>query len=298
MDIVTHTPSRPRRAGSIITSANSFAVVLLAASALLGPFGAASARAEIDAVVDKILTRLERRSVRDLHAKLTWKLTYAVEEESDTKLGEIWYQEFDPVAKFLVHFTHQITTRKRALDEKHLFDGRWYVELQGRTKTVTRREIRSEEDKSNPYKIGEGVFPLPFGQKKEDILREFEVRRVEPAQDDPPACDHLVLIPRETTQSARNYRQLSFWVSREGPHAGLPVKVLAAKKDGTGEVNSYIEITFRDVRLNEGFSASVFRVETPPGYEEYVERLEASAAPAPLGASATGPQTEGTDPRN
>jgi outer membrane lipoprotein-sorting protein len=236
----------------------------------------------VDPVVDKILTRLENREVHDLRAKVTWELTYVVEEEEDAdrKFGTIWYKEDQPVAKFKVHFDTKIVgNRKRKLDEEHLFDGHWYVELQSKTKTITRREIRREGEISNPYKLGEGAFPLPFGQKKADILAEFDVERVPEKEGDPPAADHLKLTPRPDTHTGRTYKTLDFWIARMGDHAGLPVKVMAGKKDGTGAVNSYITITFRNIELNTGFARNVFKIEVPKGYEEIIERLETFEAP-------------------
>lgn len=259
-------------------------IILAACVAVSGqqPAGQPGSASDLDPLVDKILTRLESRKVHDLRAKVKWELTYAIEEdeEPDVKSGTIWYKEDQPVAKFKVHFDTKITgNRKRKLDEEHLFDGRWYVELQSRTKTVTRREIRREDEQSNPYKLGEGAFPLPFGQKKADILAEFDVTRVAEKKSDPPQTDHLHLVPRPGTHTGRTYKTLDFWVARGGDHAGLPVKVVAGKTDGTGAVNSYIEVSFTDVELNSGLSASVFKIETPKDYEEDVERLEPIEAP-------------------
>ena len=236
-----------------------------------------SGGAELDPVVDKILTRLENREVHDLQAKVRWELRHVIEEDEDAtcKSGTIFYKEEQPVAKFKVHFDTKITgNRKQKLDEEHLFDGRWYTELQSQTKTVTRREIRHADEKTNPYKLGEGAFPLPFGQKKADILAEFEVRRNPEEKGDPPDTDHLRLTPRPDTQTGRTYKVLDFWVARAGEHAGLPVKVVAGKKDGTGAVNSYISISFSDIKLNSGLSSSVFKIEAPRDYEVIEERLD------------------------
>lgn len=267
----------------IRTKVSVMITVLLVSVAFGEEQSSSSTRPALDPVVDKILTRLENREVGDLHARVSWELRYVLdlEEDADKKLGRIWYAEADPVPRFLVDFDKQISgNRIRKLDEKHLFDGRWYVELQSRTKTVTRREVRKEEDRGNPYRIGEGVFPLPFGQKKEDILREFEVRRVtKSGPDDPKNADHLQLRPREGSSTAQSYKQLDFWIAQEGKHAGLPVKVVTAKKDGTGKVNSFLTLTFDDIELNKGFSQKIFRIETPPGYEEYVEKLEPVTPP-------------------
>jgi len=273
--------NKPRRAAGIIA-------VLAACVAAQGQSKPAETP-KLDPLVDKILTRLEARQVNDLRAKLRWELTYAVEEdEPDIKLGEIWYKQEKPVAKFLVHLKEKIVgNRKRELDEKHMFDGYWYVELQARTKIITRREIRRPGGPGNPFKIGEGPFPLPFGQKKADILREFEVTRVPRRSNDPPATDHLKLAPRPGTHTGETYKVLDFWVANQGAHAGLPIKVRTAKKDGTGEVNSYITITFEDIQLNTGFAGAIFKIEKPRGYEEDVERLE--PIPPPPGAASDEP---------
>jgi hypothetical protein len=244
-----------------------------------------------DAEIDKILTRLERRQVRDLHAQLAWQQRYVVDEEADavTKRGEIWYQDASPVARFLIQFKEKIASGRRdALDERHLFDGQWYTELQSRTRSYTRREIRKPDDPGDPYKIGQGAFPLPFGQKKEDILREFDVQRLDAAPDDPPDTDHLRLTPRTGTKTEQTYKRLDFWIDRTGQTAGLPIMVRVAKKDGTGKVNSYVTIRFTDVRLNAGFSTSVFKLDCPAGYDQTVEPLK--PVPAPV---QTGHQTPG-----
>jgi len=242
-----------------------------------------------DPETDRILTRLEKRKVHDLRARLAWRQKYILDLEEDavTKRGELWYQQAKPVARFLIHFKEKIARGRRdKLDERHLFDGCWYVEVQSRTRTVQRREIRRPDDPADPYKIGEGVFPLPFGQRKDDILREFDVQRLAPAAGDPSATDHLRLTPRAATRIGKSYKELDFWVSREGPLAGLPIKVRVAKKDGTGKVNSHITITFDDVRLNEGFSGGVFEIKTPSGYTEYEpERLKPIGPPPGEGGS-------------
>lgn len=270
----------PRTAGGIILTLGLCVACLGADDREQKP----PAAAEIDPVVDRILTSIEQREVRELRAKIVWELTYAVEEEedSDRKFGTIWYKHGSLSARFKVHFDTKIVgSTRRKLDEQHLFDGRWYTELQSRTKTITRREIRRADDTGDPYKLGEGPFPLPFGQKKADILAEFEVSHVAAKKSDPPETDHLRLKPRPDTNTGRTYKTVDFWVARAGDIKGLPVKVVAGKKDGTGAVNSYITITFRDVRLNAGFDEGVFKIETPSGYESIVERLE------PIGASTT-----------
>jgi len=249
------------------------------------PASAPATQATLDPEVDKILTRLEEREVQDLQARLTWRLQYVIDPDATVKSGELWYQKAEPVGKFLIRFQQVISgNRKDKVDERHMFDGCWYVELQSQTKTYQRREIRRPGDPWNPYKVGEGIFPMPFGQKKADLLREFAVERIEPGKDDPPATDRLRLTPHAGTRSGESYKELDLWIGREGPAAGAPIKVQVAKKDGTGKVNSTITITFEAVKLNQGFSSGVFEIKKPPGYEELPEeRLGPAAPPAETG---------------
>jgi hypothetical protein len=246
--------------------------------------GRAASQPALAPEIDRILTRLEERQVHDLRANVAWRQEYVSDTEEDwiTKRGEIWYQKADPVARFMIHFKEKLTgTRRDQLDERHLFDGCWYIETDSRTKTVQRREVRRPDDPGDPYKVGEGVFPLPFGQKKADILREFEVQQVPLEDKDPQGTDHLRLLPRQGTRTGQSYKQLDFWIDREGATAGLPIKVRVAKIDGTGKLNSHIMVTFSAAQLNTGFSGSVFELKTPPGYTEappeYLKPIEPPA---------------------
>lgn len=255
------------------------------ASAPAQPTTAPAATEFLDPQIDKILSRLEHRQVHDLHAGVTWKLRFLTDlpEDALVKRGELWYQQGQP-GKFLAHFKQKVSNKRLyILDERYLFDGMWYVELKSEpSKTFVRRQIRRESDAGDPYRLGEGPFPLPFGQKKEDILREFEISLVPPAEGDPENTDHLHLTPRADSQTVQDYNAVDIWIVQEGPHAGLPVKVHTGKKDGTGKANSVLTIDFKDVELNRGFSGSVFELKPPPGYDVHEERL----APLPAEAAA------------
>ncbi len=224
----------------------------------------------LDPEVDRILTRLERRRVRDLRVKqMTWSLQYQDANDIVVKRGELAYLDEDrggeEAAKFLVKFVEKTQSKRRQeIDERYAFDGYWYVEAIGATKTISRHEVRRKGDKSNPYKVGEGIFPLPFGQRKEDILAEFDVTRRQ--GDD--KHDRLLLKPKPGTRSAEFYKSLEFWVARDAKLEGLPTRVRAEKLDGTGRVNSTIDVTFEDIELGPGLSPSLFRVETPLGWTE------------------------------
>lgn len=241
------------------------------------------AKAHSDPTVDRILSRLENRHIGDLRAKVAWTVTDAiVGGEGTTKRGRIWYKDMKPVAQFKVHFDKQsLQGRKYDLNEQHLFDGRWYIELRSENKMVSQYELRREGEVGDPYRVGEGLFPLPFGQKKADILAEFEVALVPSTMDggEPANSDHLMLTPKPGSNTGVRYTRVDFWVQRTGKYDGLPLKVRSYKKDGTGKANQVIDIEFTEAELETGFSNSELRIEPPRDY--HVEKI-------PLPASSEG----------
>lgn len=242
-----------------------------------GPETVAEAPAgPLDPRVDAILTRLEQRQINDLIANLKHTTVHVTQiEEPVDKLGTIHYKALKPVSKFAIRFSQKVDSEKRNIDELHIFDGCWYIEVQPRTKTVNRYEVRKPDDPVDPFKVNEGIFPLPFGQQKQDMLQEFVIERRDPARGDPAATDHLVLTPRPGTRLEPRYQTLDIWVAQTGPLAGLPVKVKAAKKKGDGKLGQYITIEFSDVKLNTGFANSVFDFVTPSNYTEEKHPLNA-----------------------
>lgn len=239
---------------------------------------AAASKPEVDdEVVDQILSRLESRQIDDLRAKVVWESGDAVNPAGTLrKMGEIWYRQEKPVAKFKVRFARKVVN-KRAIDlnEEHLFNGETYTELNEETKSVISRVIRDPGDRRDPYKVGEGAFPLPFGQRKEDILREFEVTRLLPKDKDPKNTDHLKLIPRKGTVSAQRYKAVEFWINKpDSDSAGLPVKVRTIERSPAADEQSYIDVLFENIQVNTGIGGAIFQIDTPDGFQETYETRE------------------------
>ena len=225
-----------------------------------------------------VLERMEARHIKSLEADLRWEHWYTVDlpDEREIKEGEIWYGSApgDELPKFKVSLKKRIIAgRASKLDEEHLFDGYWYVEKTPVSKMVTRREVRRKGDPGNPFRLGEGPFPVPFGQKKADVLRQFEVTLAEPTKDDPTNTDHLVCKPRQTSNLADLYAQVDFWIVKSGELSGLPIKLKAEKLDKTGRVDSHIVVSFKNAKLDTKLDPDTFEIRTPFGYQEQVEKL-------------------------
>jgi hypothetical protein len=221
--------------------------------------------------VHAVLHQLEQRgeSVKDLKAKIEWQIVDQVIADKQVKFGELLFKRDKPRDKFLVKFTRTIV-EDQVIDkpEEHLFDGQWYTEKREATKSIIKRQIVRPGEEFDPFKLGQGPFPLPFGQKEAEILEKFQVTYVEPAKDDPANSAHLKLIPKPTAEDmADKYKELHFFIDKK---LDLPAKVVADQKD-----EKLVTVTFTDIRVNTGIPGSGFTISVPddPTWSVSVESL-------------------------
>jgi hypothetical protein len=231
-----------------------------------------------DVKVDAILDRLEVKgeAIKGLKADLVYQyVTVEPFESAQTKKGVLRFARGEPNAKFYVHFDQLIADGvARATGEYFVFDGRWLVERNDRSRSIIRRQIAREGEHIDPFKIGEGPFPLPFGQRRNDILREFDVRLEKLDVGDPPGSDHLKCVPRPNTELAARYSRVEIFVDRR---LELPVRIVTERvRDG-----NRIEVDFKKIDVNEAPAGSWFDIEEP---EDFVVTVE------PLTATARGPE--------
>jgi hypothetical protein len=231
----------------------------------------AATRPVAEGRVHTVLHALEQRgeSVKDLRAKIEWQVLDQVIDDKQVKFGELFFKRDKPRDKFLVKFTRTVV-EDQVIDkpEEHLFDGEWYTEKRDATKSVIKRQIVRPGEEFDPFKLGQGPFPLPFGQKEAEILEKFQVTYVEPAKDDPANAAHLKLIPKPTAEDmADKYNELHFFIDRK---LDLPVKVVADQKD-----EKLVTVTFTDIRVNTGLPGSALAVSVPddPTWSVSVESL-------------------------
>jgi hypothetical protein len=206
---------------------------------------------EVDAILDRLESRGE--SIEDLQAKLTFKQQDLVVDDTLTKRGTICFRRDEPNARFAIIF--EFPQDKREL---YLFDGRWFTEVNERTKTYQRHEVVREGETIDPFRIGQGPFPLPFGQKKVDILTNFEVTLEEPKPGDPPDTVHLSCVPLPGTQMADSHKRLDFFISQKGATKDLPIRLIDHRK---GQKRDTID--FAEARLNSSVPGSRFSYAKP-----------------------------------
>lgn len=221
-----------------------------------------------DPKVDRILDQLERRGdeVESIATKLRADFIDVVAEDEQSKIGKLWFRRDKPNPKFKVIYEKTLFDGIEREDRHaYAFDGRYLIEQHDQAKTRIRREIVKEGETIEPFRIGKGPFPLPFGQKKAEILRHFKVSLVRRSPKDPKNTDHLKLIPKKDSSMAEKYEQLHFYIDRD---LKLPVRVVAhQRRPGSNQVDEIVRVTFNDLEVNPKVTDEMLTIPKPSGKE-------------------------------
>src|SRR6476661_1794609 len=142
--------------------------------------GALTQKSSIDEILDAMDAR--GKDLQDFTA--TVKLT-----ESDqavgtdmSRSGKIWLQRGEGGNdRVRVVFDKKKTDKGERPDKiEYVLDGGWLLDRDYGNRLQVRRQVRRPDEKTNLLKLGEGPFPLPLGQSKEDVHRLFEVKKMDP----------------------------------------------------------------------------------------------------------------------
>jgi outer membrane lipoprotein-sorting protein len=131
-------------------------------------------------------------------------------------------------------------------------------------KNEVRRQVVKPGEKINLLKLGEGPFPLPIGQTKEEVHQQFDVSLVPTAKDDPPQTVHLLLKPKALTDLARKFTQIDVYVDRQN---SMPVQIVTLDADGQRTQTTVID----HLRLNAGLSDADFALPKVEGWDQTEE---------------------------
>lgn len=223
--------------------------------------------------IDQVLDALDARgqTLKDFSA--TIKLSDVSNDTglASDKLGEVRFLHADPQqARVLVTLTRKEIEGKPVRFEKiqYLLDPPWLVDRDYGRKVEVRRQVLRAGETINLLKLGEGPFPLPLGQKKEDVHAQFEVKKLDPAADDPsPDAIHLQLSPKKGTQLDRKYQSIDVWVS---PASHMPTRIAVVDKAGTTTTTT--DLT--DLKVNQGLTAADFALPPIEGWERHEEAFQ------------------------
>ncbi len=222
--------------------------------------------------IDSILTNLQARSdgLKDIRCKVRFVEDDRINLSKRTKTGTLRFMMSDPNPHFLVHFKRIEIDDLLGKQEWYLFTGRWLYQAIERLSQVTKRELVRPGEKIDLFNLETAPFPVPFGHKKETILRHFDVTLVPPAKGDPPGTDHIVCVPKPTSELRRRYDKLELFVGRD---VHLPSRIVVTRNDGL-EVNTTDFPDLSSASINVGLTAKDFvKPKAWRKYEEVVEPL-------------------------
>jgi hypothetical protein len=200
-----------------------------------------------DASVDNVLDALDARgkNFSDLTADV--RLT---EEDPNlgtgkTHVGHLWLlRRSADDATLHVVFDKTIDGKfSRAEKHEYLLDGGWLVDRDYHAKLETKRQVVPPGQKVNLFKLGEGAFPLPIGQDKADVHRDFEVKLIKLAPGEPKDSIHVELTPQPGTPLARRFSVIDVWVDRA---TDMPVRIDTLDDKQANENSTVLE----NVKIN------------------------------------------------
>lgn len=224
---------------------------------------------------DPVITLLDtlERSADDLRT-FTASIHYEVEDallgEKVIRKGELVYRVEPESGKksFAILFESKIANgRKRDQLKHYIFSGGWFVEVDHQEKLFIKRQVVAEGEEYDPLKLGEGPFPLPIGQPREDVLARFEVSLIELPETGPlaklkgkTAVDGLRLIPKPGSAAAKDYAHIELFYDCD---TRLPVGIDLIEVNGDRKT-ARLEGLQRNPLLDEAALAKLSIIEPDP----------------------------------
>ena len=214
-----------------------------------------------------LLDRLETAAdgLHDFRADITYHLWDSILERREIRSGEIVYdvRPDDGSRRFAILVTSVIVGNRRDNQKKrYVFDGSWFVEIDYDNRMFTKRQIVAPGERFDPLKLGEGPFPLPVGQRRQDVLARFEASLLEGTQDEVLAkflagkpVEGLKLVPRPMTPQAKEIAEVEIFYDAA---TLLPVGIVLTETNGNRKT-----VMLRHLKRNQGIDESKLSIEEP-----------------------------------
>ena len=236
--------------------------------------------AQAEAPADPVASLLDelQQSAADLRT-FTADVLYQTEDallgQKVARKGSIAYQ-VDAERnhkKFAIRFTQIIESgRMRQRNKYYIFNDRWLVEVDEAEKTFIKREIVPPGSTFDPLKLGEGPFPLPIGQAREEVMARFDVELIELPEAgslaslrDKIEVHGLRLIPKADAPEAEDYDHIDLFYDK---NTLLPAGVEVIEANGNRKT-ARLENLLRNPEMDEDFSVvepdpTVWRIDVRP----------------------------------
>ena len=225
---------------------------------LINPVGP-PAQVAPDPAVDPVLDALNTRgkNLQDFTGDVVLTESDAITGAETQRIGKVWFQRLpNGDARIRVSFDRKKLSNKELKQriEYKLENGK-LIDQNFDTKLQVTRQVLKPGQKLDPLKLGEGPFPLPIGQDREEVLKNFNVKKIAPAKDDPAGTTHLSLKPLAGTRFARKFSSIDVFVGSDQ----FPARIETVDKDGV----SVRTTDLTNIKINTGLKDADFSLPEP-----------------------------------
>ncbi|QNN20860.1 outer membrane lipoprotein carrier protein LolA [Planctomycetales bacterium ZRK34] len=243
--------------------------VVIAAAGCLAPPAVQAEDKAVDTAVTHWLDKLETRgrSLKSFTANVVFDKENTLLGDRQVRMGTVAYSaasgEGSDPARFVIDFNKMVVND--ALRDRrtvYVFDGSWLVEKNFDRKMFQKRQVVAPGQSFDPLSL-DGPFPLPLGQKRDNVLARFTVSVMEDESD--AKFIHLRLVPREDvgpTEGQKEFDQIDLWFNpNPGADQYLPTKIVArqAPDKTTVELRDIVTDKMTHAEMDKRFDT------TPPG---------------------------------
>lgn len=238
------------------------------------PAKVASAVPMPDKAITAILDRMEAAGQKytTVQAQIDFTVDLKTTGESEVRTGSIAYQKETATVpgKFRVQFdTFRLSDQPKARKSLvvYAFDGQWFTTAKYDIKQMTRQQWAAAGERVPAFQLGKGPFPVPFGQKKADMLEQFNIT-MPAAGGKPETTDHIQLIPKAEHVEDHTFVKLDMWIDRT---TDLPTKVASVERN-----KNVTTVVFKSIQTNQPLNAEMFNIPKPGRDWDYtVEEMRA-----------------------
>lgn len=226
---------------------------------------------------DELLTALERADadLARMGAQVTYIKKFAIAGDLEVRQGDLVYERAEEGKRFAVRFDLFINGSRVEDDPReYIFDGEWFVEKFIADREFIKRQVVPPGGRWDPMKLGEGPFPVPVGQRKAEVVREWEPALADSVEgvDHPRLVElarplvQLRLVPREELADTADYAEVRVWYDR--------VDLLPRMLKATNFAGDETTVVLREVRVNSEVASPRISTAPPPAGEGWHVTVE------------------------
>jgi outer membrane lipoprotein-sorting protein len=239
-------------------------IFLMAASWAMADVPASQPALSADSTLDQILDALDARgqNLTDFVASVILADTNGASGDETKIEGKVYFQrKTGGDTRIHVKFDRRDEdTRLIPMNHQYTLDDGWLIERDYKEKKEIKWQVRKPGEKMDMMRLGEGPFPLPIGQKKEDVKAQFAVAKIGAAKDDPANTVHVQLTPKAGTSLARKFATIDVWVDLA---TAMPRRIKTGSS-GNPDAQDIKTTDLTDVKINAGVGDGDFAQDKLP----------------------------------